>query len=665
MRQPSPLVSGESQGVGPRDAAAAIVCTAGALLPLLAAIRARVTGLGWESLMEPQVTIPKVLVASYYDFALVAGVTILALALARVAQRFGRGDRAVAALHHGIAVVILVAALVNIVAVALLRRPLGYQWFYYSDFLQSNAASSAAEALLTGWSVGVFLLVLVTFYALRYALLRAWRGGRVTRGRMRRVALVGTLAAGVVYFVGAGIYISTRGKWRPGVLDNAVAAFVGSLSGGSRPVIFTMEPGVRPTDVLVQREREGAGSRRRSHTVEPQRSNVLVVVLESAGASYLDLYGGTDGIGTHLLDRRQDMRVFTSIYAPVPATNKAMVATLCSTYPLVSHQTLTREHPRLPLACLSDALKSEGYRTGYFGSSDLRFQRAEEFLAVRSFDVVEDFRARTCERPIIRRSTEEWPHSDVSDDGCTAESVAAWIEEDPGTPFFAMFWTAMSHFPYHGPEPLLDLDDDPFRNRYLNALHYADRVVEELLLRLEAAGLDESTLVVVMGDHGESFGEHGYYVHSSIYEQTARVPFLLIQPGRFHGEADDTVGGLVDVAPTVMDLLGMSPRGGWQGQSLWAPERSGRTYIFSPWSDYLFGYREGPHKHIFNATTGAFEVYDVVADPEETRNLSPQHPEAEQRALHRLAAWVQYQRALWARRIEAKALGGSGERSTR
>jgi len=567
--------------------------TAVAVAPFLVVIRAHVTRLGWDSLLAPHLAIPKAVVAAYYDLALLAGVTVVALALAWFLQRGGRRAGGVAKAHLALGVIILTTALINVVAVGMLRRPFTYQLFYYSDFLQSRAVAQAALSVLTPQALGIFAVVVGAFLALRYALLR-WSSRNVNHGAgVRRRLVAAVLVGSILYFVGGGYYLSSRAMWRPGTLDNPIVAFARSLTTGSVPVIFTMDPGVSPSDVLVGWDRGEGGTVRPASSVEAQATNVLVVILESAGAPYYDLYGGSHGIDRHLVRRREDMRVFTGIYAHAPATNKAMLSILCATYPMISYQTLTREHPTLPLGCLSDELKRRGYRTGYFGSSDLRFQRAEEFLAARSFDVVEGLRERSCDLPIIAQSTEEWPHSDISDDGCTAASAAAWMEEDAGTPFFAILWTAMSHFPYHAPQPEEDYGvGNPFYNRYLNALSYADRVVEEVLRRLEAAGLAESTLVVITGDHGEAFGHHGYYVHGSIHEETARVPFLLLQRGRFHGEEDGTVGGLVDLAPTVMDLLGLPPHGDWQGRSLFDPGRSGRTYFFAPWSDHLFGYRD-------------------------------------------------------------------------
>jgi lipoteichoic acid synthase len=154
----------------------------------------------------------------------------------------------------------------------------------------------------------------------------------------------------------------------------------------------------------------------------------------------------------------------------------------------------------------------------------------------------------------------------------------------------------------------------------------------------------DSTLIITLGDHGEAFGRHGQYVHASnIYEENVHIPLVFINRRLFAGEESSVIAGQVDIAPTVLDLLGLPQPSDWQGRSLFASDRSPRTYFFAPWADLLFGYREGERKNIFNATSGQYEAYDLKDDPQETRNLIDQLPGARQQILDRTAAWVQYQ----------------------
>jgi len=185
-------------------------------------------------------------------------------------------------------------------------------------------------------------------------------------------------------------------------------------------------------------------------------------------------------------------------------------------------------------------------------------------------------------------------------------------------------------------------------NRYLNSLHQTDRLLGQILRWLDSQAVLDSTLVVVVGDHGEAFGQHGQWIHAShLYEENIRVPLLLINRGRFHGQQYDTIGGLVDVVPTIMDVLDLPLVDGWQGRSLFDDNRSPRTYFFAPYSRFLFGLREGSLKLIVDAAANKSEIYDLKADPAERTNLAAAHPEFGRTGEQRIAAWVQYQNRMY------------------
>ena len=110
---------------------------------------------------------------------------------------------------------------------------------------------------------------------------------------------------------------------------------------------------------------------------------------------------------------------------------------------------------------------------------------------------------------------------------------------------------------------------DPQEVRTLRALYaaevaYADREAGRLLAQVRDLGLLERTLVVLTSDHGESLTEHGYYFNhaASLHEPSLRVPLILRFPeGRWAGRRISRVAGLVDVAPTIREVLGLrAPR---------------------------------------------------------------------------------------------------------
>ena len=156
--------------------------------------------------------------------------------------------------------------------------------------------------------------------------------------------------------------------------------------------------------------------------------------------------------------------------------------------------------------------------------------------------------------------------------------------------------------------------------------------------------------MAVVGDHGEAFGERGHWVHGeSLYEEEIRIPLILVNPLLGAERRSSTLGGLVDVAPTVMDVLQLPVPGVWQGRSLFADRRPDRVYFSAAYRDVLAGYREGDRKYILNDTRNRLEVYDLAADPGERADLQARAPQAAGSVRERVAAWVQYQRALIAK----------------
>src|ERR1700674_424781 len=173
-------------------------------------------------------------------------------------------------------------------------------------------------------------------------------------------------------------------------------------------------------------------------------------------------------------------------------------------------------------------------------------------------------------------------------------------------------------------------------SQYDGGIAYIDYEVGELLARLRELGLYENTLIIVTSDHGEGFGEHDLMVHSvdSVYQDLVHVPLLIKYPGQHAGHRSDALVSQVDLMPTVLDVAGISLPSGVQGRTLRSPriDSSDRVYSeatampipFLPPENRRFrGVRRailaGQWK-LITWTAGPPELYDLAADPDETRN---------------------------------------------
>jgi arylsulfatase A-like enzyme len=105
------------------------------------------------------------------------------------------------------------------------------------------------------------------------------------------------------------------------------------------------------------------------------------------------------------------------------------------------------------------------------------------------------------------------------------------------------------------------------------------------------------------------------------------------------GRRSATVGGHVDVSPTILDVLALAPPGSWEGRSLLAKDRPGRAYFYAANDEYLLGVREGPLKYVYNVTRGREALFDLSRDPDETTDVAARHPDACRVFRERLSAW--------------------------
>jgi arylsulfatase A-like enzyme len=190
--------------------------------------------------------------------------------------------------------------------------------------------------------------------------------------------------------------------------------------------------------------------------------------------------------------------------------------------------------------------------------------------------------------------------------------------------------------------------------QYDTGIAYEDQEIGKVLTRLRELGLYENTMIIITGDHGDLFGEHGLVGHAlgSVYQGLVHVPLLIKYPKQREARRSDDLVSHVDLMPTVLDLTGLAPPTGLQGKTLLLP-RTGESEIYSeavsPVSSmsisnpHLRGFRRsifvGSQK-LITWTEGPPELYDLATDPDETHN---QYRNGDPRAValsNRLAAWL-------------------------
>jgi lipoteichoic acid synthase len=397
---------------------------------------------------------------------------------------------------------------------------------------------------------------------------------------------------------------------------------------------------------------EDTSSQRRPGMFDPSPGtrprNVILIVLESVGTRYLSLYGSKVDTTPRLVTEQGNALVFDRYYAPVAWTAYSLISLATSRRPKMEvYNTLFFGASSSEGGSLATVLKEHGYRTAFMAAGDLDWA-SQGLLQRNGFNEVQRM-----EDVPATKTISSWGAQDLS----LFDGISKWIGKRGSQPFFLMAWTGQTHHPYKlapGQEQIELLPPDMKTKekndlgRYVSLIREVDTLIGRLLDHLRTSGLADDTLVVVTGDHGEAFGRlhhvsgHGF----TVYDEEVRAPLFLWNPRLFpRGGHSDVIGSQTDLAPTLLDVLGVPQPAGWDGRSLFAAGRPPRTYLFAAaWGSYLLGVREENWKYIYDVRGGQEELYDLAADVDEQKDVAAAQPDRAHRLRQRLAAWLQVER---------------------
>ncbi len=406
---------------------------------------------------------------------------------------------------------------------------------------------------------------------------------------------------------------------------------------------------------------------------EPERPNIVLITIDTLRADHLSSYG-YHLLTTPNLDRFAEQGVrFERAYTTIPLTGPAHTSLFTGRYPQetgarVNGQPLASDARLLTLPRI---LEKNGYQTAAFVSAWPLTKRLTHLD--RGFEIYDQDLGRKFQMLNSYRNAED-----------VTPRVLSWIRLSPKQPFFLWVHFFDPHGPYELKEEFVDLESNPdgdyrtepvdeemaerLRN-YDSEIAYTDHYVGKLLDELEVQGLQDSTVVVVASDHGESLGERGYIGHGrQLYENIVRIPLMIRYPLKV--PAGEVVGenvSLLDVAPTLLDLAGIEPPLPYQGKSLRtffddSSENKPRTTYFvtfpgkpgiaPKWLSWLWHFPSGKklplkmgrivqdEKIIWTPKSRGLEVYDVVKDREEKTPIFAGSPNgAYQPYVNRLLGW--------------------------
>jgi arylsulfatase A-like enzyme len=300
------------------------------------------------------------------------------------------------------------------------------------------------------------------------------------------------------------------------------------------------------------------------------RPNVLLISVDSLRADRTDGVSSPYPTGPRVRALATAGTVFTQAVSTAPWTTPSMMTVLTGLFPWSHH---VRDH-NFSLApgtlLLAERLHTLGYATAAIvPDTTLR----AEFGFSRGFDVYDNG---------------GYGHDTLSSSSMSGKALS-WIQAHAGKPWFCWIHLWDPHYNYIPPAPFdrtfpstfrpppgvrydlaqLKFHEAPLRTeecaflmaQYEGEILYTDQFIGEILEYIASSGQESNTLVVLLGDHGESFQEHRWLTHTNqVYDEMVRVPLVFKWPGRVSASRriDEPVS-LVSVAPTILDLIGASP----------------------------------------------------------------------------------------------------------
>lgn len=374
------------------------------------------------------------------------------------------------------------------------------------------------------------------------------------------------------------------------------------------------------------------------------KPNIIFFQIESCRPDLIDMVHQEMEVTPNLNRLARRGTRFTKAYAPGTHTslsNVSIPSSLCALRsPMLA---LYRANDPQPRTLVCDILKPLGYDTGWISSDIENWAGMREYLETPRMDVFID--ATTLQDAHQAYFT-------LEPDTITFTQATNWIagELHKKQPFYLTLSLSDSHFPYDSSvktnwfKPCGVPDDctifdypesatDQIRNSYLNAIRGIDVLLGQLMNFLQQQGADDHTIIVVYGDHGESFYENRILSHGNLpYDPSARTTLVMYGKGYFPARVEDYPTSLIDIVPTILARIGIARHPNFQGSDVLSdsrlPAESRAVYVHVDGRVNGDGLVSGGRwKYFTDNGSGACYLYDLLNDPGESKNLVSTEPQ--------------------------------------
>lgn len=396
--------------------------------------------------------------------------------------------------------------------------------------------------------------------------------------------------------------------------------------------------------------------------------NVIVLVVESLRSDELAAWGSRLPVMPNTDALARESVVFLDHVAAATHSNYSTVVPVSGQYPLRDPNAhIYPADPAYPRVHLYDVLKPLGYRTAIISSQNESWGGMANFLASDRLDYFLHSETFTGPRYVeeedygFARFARQFGRAGKIDDRLTIDEAIRWIGDAGQPPFFTYINLQNTHVPYpipaSAPAPFAARERDfsirfnlfpadsveKVRGIYRNALHYVDVQIGRLVAHLRATGQLDRTILMVMGDHGQAFLEHGFGAHGNeLYEELLRTPLIVHAPG-LTPELRRGLAHHVDVASTVLGLLGLPPHPAFQGIDLFAAQRTYAYVLVQTPLANQYGITNGRWKLVVDGHRGTAVLRDLVRDPREQLDFVAQDTAVARALRRRVDTWREAQ----------------------
>jgi choline-sulfatase len=349
--------------------------------------------------------------------------------------------------------------------------------------------------------------------------------------------------------------------------------------------------------------------------------NVVLISIDTLRADHVSCYGYTQLKTANIDSLAQDGVLFQNAFSQVPLTLPSHTSIMTGLFPnhhgVRNNGTFIFDKKSLTLAKI---FASHAYNTAAFVSA---------YVLDRRFGLNDGFSHYDDDIPLEKQN----PHSLEAERKAEAVTSKAlqWLQQQKDNQFFMWIHYYDPHSPYAPPEPYASRYENP----YDGEIAYVDDQIGVLLSYLKTSNLYTNTLIIIIGDHGEAFGEHKEMTHGMfLYDATLHVPFIIHFPHLNLRKRVTELVQSVDLFPTLLELIAAEKVAN-DGSSL-IPLITGKgndstRYSYAEtlypnsfkWSA-LYSIRNEQWKYIEAPKS---ELYDISKDPEEKINVMNNYPE--------------------------------------